>query len=82
MNSHKTLSRIPIKTDLGERGDTASRYKGNAVVRSPHLYPQATEVWSNTCLIEIIFRSSYHGSAEMNLTSIHEGAGSILGLTQ
>ena len=27
-------------------------------------------------------RSSHHGSAETNLTSIHEDAGSIPGLTQ
>ena len=27
-------------------------------------------------------RSSHHGSAEMNLTSIHEDTGSIPGLTQ
>ena len=28
------------------------------------------------------YRSSHHGSAEMNLTHIHEDAGSIPGLTQ
>ena len=28
------------------------------------------------------FRSSHHGSAEMNLTSIHEDVGSIPGLDQ
>ena len=31
---------------------------------------------------EIKSGSSHHGSAEMNLTSIHEGTGSIPGLTQ
>ena len=31
---------------------------------------------------EKLFRSSHYGSAEMNLSSIHEDAGSIPGLAQ
>ena len=34
------------------------------------------------CIKIIMFRSSRHGSAEVNMTSIHEEAGSIPGLTQ
>ena len=33
-------------------------------------------------MIKYFWRSSRHGSEEMNLTSIHEDTGSITGLTQ
>ena len=33
-------------------------------------------------VLNLTYRSSHRGSVEMNLTSIHEGAGSIPGLAQ
>ena len=39
------------------------------------LYPKST-------VIKKVWGSSRHGSAETNLTNIHEDAGSILGLAQ
>ena len=38
--------------------------------------------WYLTLKNQKVFGRSHHGSAEMNLTSIHEDAGSIPGLTQ
>ena len=46
-------------------------------------YKHNLKYFLNTLLqVKMIFRSSCHGSAEMNLTSIPEDAGSIPGLDQ
>ena len=56
-------------------------------VRSRHSQQRPTLIWkvypgALSGFKTTVSRSSHHGSAEMNLTSIHEIAGSIPGLTQ
>ena len=46
------------------------------------MHPEEKDYIQGKTGIKIKTRSSYYGSAETNLTSIHEDAGLIPGLTQ
>ena len=84
-SSRKSLKRLAA-LDANGPGipmDARSPEAGPSQYRAMLAQTKSTGVFTEGCLHETnMARSSCHGSAVNNLTSIHEDAGSIPGLTQ